>query len=129
MTQPTFGKGWYRYGLILHKLDRLGEAGVAYKTAVQLSQYQMNRPNESKKKVLALDQCKSRYLKFIKFLRKKKKKKALQFMADFGKDPEASSMYTVMKELERKGIDTRDMDMERISEEYPEMMRRQELGI
>ena len=127
--QPCFVKGWYRYGLILEKLDRFGEAGVAYQTAINLGEYEMKCPNTTRK--TALELCKSRYLKFMKSLRKTDKKKALQFMADFGKDPWASSLHTVMNKLEEKGIEVLDHDLEELAELHPEareLIKRQELA-
>ena len=119
--QPAFVKGWYRYGLILEKLHRFGEAGIAYKTAFNLS--------ESTTK--GFNQCKSRYLKFMKFLKKRKNKKWLRFMDNFGKNTEALFIRGLMHTLEMRGMDTRTMDIEELAEEHPEareLVKRQELA-
>ena len=126
--QPSFVKGWYRYGLILEKLHRFGEAGIAYKTAFDLSR---STRWSSKSGTQAFDQCKSRHLKFMTFLMQNKNKKWLRFMNNFGKDPEALFIRGLMHALEMRGMDTAIMDIEELAEEHPEageIMRRQELG-
>ena len=127
--QPSFIKGWYRYGLILEKLERFGEAGVAYGTAVELSEYEMKCPNKSRR--TALEVCKSRFHEFMKSLMKKNRKKALEFMANFAKDPGESSTHIMMSKLQEKGIDFCDDDLHELAEVHPEareMLKRQELA-
>lgn len=61
--KPTFCKGWFRYGLVLEKLRNYEKAGVAYKTAVQLSQYQSKDQNSDEKSRKSIaDLCQYRYL-------------------------------------------------------------------
>lgn len=78
-TQPTFCKGWYRYGRILEKLDCLGKAGMAYECAFQLSGSSLR------------SQCLEKKNEFVLFLNQnqgiKKIQDAAQFITNFGQKP------------------------------------------
>lgn len=85
---PSFIKGWFRFGLILEQLRDYKRAGVAYKTASQLSEDKIGTaPTMAKNRRTSLLQYQSKYSKFLKALKGKTHGKAIKrFIITFGEE-------------------------------------------
>eukprot|EP01084_Bolivina_argentea_P012232 22929_1 len=75
--RPTFGKGWFRYGSILEKQNKYGMAGVAYKTAYNLS-INYNENQKHNKNPYSLY-----YTKFMKLLEDEDRLDSIKYINDF----------------------------------------------
>ena len=82
-SERAFCKGWFRRGLILEKLDQLGKAGVAYKTALRLSAFDAEQRAEEATAQRNLALCKSRFSKFMKRIKAEKKDEIASYISEF----------------------------------------------
>ena len=113
---PSFVKGWHRYGLILEEFGQLGKAGVAYGTAFELSLSEFkrsarNQPNRCALKVMT-DRCALSYMRFIGMLQSSNgvyDNKTLEYIESFGTEHHVSvetRMDDMLDEIKRCGAST-----------------------
>lgn len=104
--EPAFVKGWYRYGLILEQTGRLGMAGIAFVTALKLTQGPQQRAPSNNFLI------REKYHKFMKMLRKRgqNNKEHLEYIKRFDEDhrtPMWDSFQSLEQELAKESPEIR----------------------